>query len=62
LSHITLRDRDWWLNSLRQAGWVQDELHANFERLARSHRVPTRMRWNLHVVSAGSSEIAGAGK
>jgi SAM-dependent methyltransferase len=52
LSQITLRDRGWWADCLRQAGWRQDALHRSFEIVARRHRVPTQMRWNVHVVSA----------
>jgi|SRR5271166_92241 len=54
LSKITLRDRGWWLDCLRQAGWRQDALHRSFETVARRHRVPMQMRWNVHVVSGCS--------
>jgi len=54
LSQITLRDRAWWLDCLRRAGWGQDALHRSFELVARRHRVPMQMRWNVHVMAACS--------
>jgi SAM-dependent methyltransferase len=54
LSQITLRDRGWWIDCLHRAGWRQDALHRSFEIVARRHRVPMQMRWNVHVVSACS--------
>ena len=52
LSHITLRDRSWWLDCLRRAGWGQDADQRDFELAARRHAVPMRMRWNVHVMTA----------
>jgi SAM-dependent methyltransferase len=52
LSHITLRDRTWWLDCLRRAGWGQDADQRDFELTARRHAVPMRMRWNVHVMTA----------
>ncbi len=52
LSQITLRDRAWWQDRLCQAGFAQDALHRSHELIARRHRVPVQMRWNVHLVSA----------
>ena len=38
---------------MTRAGWLQDPLHRGFERVAQKHPVPTRMRWNVFVVSPG---------
>ncbi len=48
-SQITLHDRDWWRDRLREAGWRQDALHRQFERTVQAHPVPTRMGWSVHV-------------
>jgi hypothetical protein len=48
-SQVTLRDRDWWQARIREAGWRQDALHRQFERMAQAHAVPVRMGWSVHV-------------
>jgi glycosyltransferase involved in cell wall biosynthesis len=53
LSHITLRERSWWLDRLRAAGWQQDALHRGFERAAQAHPMPKRMGWSVYVLSPG---------
>ena len=50
-SQITLRDRSWWRERMLEAGWCQDALHRQFERMAQAHPVPTRMGWSVHVFS-----------
>lgn len=53
LSHITLRDREWWLRRFRDAGWRQDSIHRAFERTCQTHLFPTRMGWTIYVFSPG---------
>ncbi|MDA9504184.1 hypothetical protein XI09_05280 [Bradyrhizobium sp. CCBAU 11386] len=50
-SHITLRDRSWWCERFREAGWRKDALHRQFERTVQGHPTPQRMDWDLHVFS-----------
>jgi glycosyltransferase involved in cell wall biosynthesis/SAM-dependent methyltransferase len=56
LSHITLRERIWWLDRLRAAGWRQDALHRAFERTAQAHPMPKRMGWSVYVLAPGHQE------
>lgn len=51
LSHITMRDRKWWLSQFIDAGWRQDALHRAFERQCQAHALPRRMGWNVYVLS-----------
>jgi cyclopropane fatty-acyl-phospholipid synthase-like methyltransferase len=50
-SQITLHERDWWRDRLREAGWRQDVVHRQFERLAQKHATAQRMGWSVHVYS-----------
>jgi cyclopropane fatty-acyl-phospholipid synthase-like methyltransferase len=51
LSHITMRDRQWWLSQFIDAGWHQDALHRAFERVCQDHTLPRRMGWTVYVFS-----------
>ncbi|MET3159981.1 glycosyltransferase family 9 protein [Bradyrhizobium diazoefficiens] len=51
LSHITLRDREWWLRQFVDAGWRQDPIHRAFERICQTQSLPTRMSWDVYVFS-----------
>jgi ADP-heptose:LPS heptosyltransferase/2-polyprenyl-3-methyl-5-hydroxy-6-metoxy-1,4-benzoquinol methylase len=53
LSHITLRDREWWRQQFLGIGWRQDAIHCEFERACRSHSIPTAMGWSVYVFSPG---------
>ena len=50
-SHITRQTRPWWDERIREAGWRQDRLHRNLERLCRQHELPRRMGWSVYVYS-----------
>jgi cyclopropane fatty-acyl-phospholipid synthase-like methyltransferase len=51
LSHVTLRDRQWWQRQFIDAGWRQDPIHRAFERACQDHSIPTRMGWTVYVFS-----------
>ena len=51
LSHVTLRDRDWWRQRFLEAGWRQDPLHRIVERACQRHALPARMGWSVYVFS-----------
>jgi cyclopropane fatty-acyl-phospholipid synthase-like methyltransferase len=53
LSHVTLRDRDWWRSRFLEAGWKQDALHRSAERTFQAHPFPTKMGWSVYVFSPG---------
>ena len=54
LSHITMRDRDWWCGRFLEAGWRQDAMHRVVERLCQSHPFPTKMGWSVYTFSPGN--------
>jgi hypothetical protein len=49
LSHITLRNREWWHGLALQTGWRQDPLHRSLQRLCQASPLPARMSWQLFV-------------
>jgi ADP-heptose:LPS heptosyltransferase len=49
LSHITLRNREWWHALALQTGWKQDALHRGLQRLCQKNPLPVRMGWQLFV-------------
>jgi hypothetical protein len=51
LSRITLRDRHWWRAQFAAAGWRQDPACLALERQCRTHPLPHRMGWSVHVYS-----------
>lgn len=53
LSHITLRERDWWRRRFLEAGWKQDALHRAAERTFQAHPLAAKMGWSVHVFSPG---------
>ena len=54
LSHITMRDRDWWCGRFLEADWRQDAMHRVVERLCQSHPFPTKMGWSVYTFSPGN--------
>jgi ADP-heptose:LPS heptosyltransferase/2-polyprenyl-3-methyl-5-hydroxy-6-metoxy-1,4-benzoquinol methylase len=53
LSHITLRDREWWQRQFLGAGWRHDAVHRAFERVCQGHSLPIQMGWTVYVFSPG---------
>jgi glycosyltransferase involved in cell wall biosynthesis/SAM-dependent methyltransferase len=53
LSHVTMRERGWWCERFRAAGWRQDALHRLVERRCQAHPFPSRMGWSVYVFSPG---------
>jgi cyclopropane fatty-acyl-phospholipid synthase-like methyltransferase len=53
LSHITIKNRQWWHEVFLRAGWRQDALHRIVERLCQTHRLPTQMSWQVYVYAPG---------
>jgi hypothetical protein len=51
LSHITLRNREWWHGLFLRSGWRKDPLHEVLERACRRHPLPARMGWEIFLYS-----------
>jgi 2-polyprenyl-3-methyl-5-hydroxy-6-metoxy-1,4-benzoquinol methylase len=52
LSHILMRSRAWWHELFLRAGWRQDPLHRELERVCRTHELPRKMRWQLYLYAS----------
>jgi glycosyltransferase involved in cell wall biosynthesis/SAM-dependent methyltransferase len=52
-THVTVRDRAWWLALFRRAGWQQDALHRMAERACQRHSLSSRMQWDMYLLSPG---------
>jgi ADP-heptose:LPS heptosyltransferase len=50
LSHITMREPQWWCERFTEAGWRQDPLQETVER----HPLPKRMKWRVYVFEPGA--------
>jgi ADP-heptose:LPS heptosyltransferase/glycosyltransferase involved in cell wall biosynthesis len=53
LSHIVLRDRNWWRERFLEAGWRQDSVHQIAERICQADALPAKMGWTAYVFSPG---------
>jgi glycosyltransferase involved in cell wall biosynthesis len=49
LSHITVRDRQWWLERFAESGWQDYPLEETLKR----HPLPAKMKWDVYVFNPG---------
>jgi len=51
LSHITMKDREWWRQRFLEAGWRQDAIHRIAERSCQAATLATKMGWSVYLFS-----------
>lgn len=49
LSHITIRDRDWWHEQFLRSGWRQDAMCRLVQKLCQHHPLVVRMGWQVYL-------------
>jgi ADP-heptose:LPS heptosyltransferase/SAM-dependent methyltransferase len=51
LSHITIKNREWWHSLFVRCGWRKDRLHEVLERACQRHPLPAKMGWQMFLYS-----------